>query len=217
MATTPTFRTALNGFNREDVVRYIEFLTAKHQTEVNQLKSELEFLRNKPAAEPAFPTLVPTPEAEPTSTAEDSQQKELEAENQKLRQELTAALDAKAQAEERLQAAMEEKAAIATELETARSQQNSDKSRTGDELEAYRRAERTERLARERADQVYRQANGILSDATVKVEASASQIGNLTDQVMNQLSQLQEAVAGSKQALRDAAASMYTIRPETQE
>ena len=35
----------------------------------------------------------------------------------------------------------------------------------------------------------------------------------MTDRVIAQLAELQDAVAGSKQALRDAAATMYTIRP----
>ena len=41
-----TFRTALNGFNRDDVVHYIEFLNAQHSAEVARLQSELEFLRS---------------------------------------------------------------------------------------------------------------------------------------------------------------------------
>ena len=36
-----TFRSALNGFHREDVVRYIEFLNAQHAAEITQLNSEL--------------------------------------------------------------------------------------------------------------------------------------------------------------------------------
>ena len=49
------------------------------------------------------------------------------------------------------------------------------------------------------------------------MEDAASQSGERTDRVMNQLGELQNAVANSKQALRDAAATMYTIRPSTEE
>lgn len=207
MATTQTFRTAINGFNREDVVRYIEFLNTKHQTEINQLKSELEFLRNNaPQEVPQSPaTLVPDEESAQRIQA-------LTAEKDTLTQELSEAREAKRQAEEALAAALAEKDAALAQLSEARQQHAAIQANA--ELEAYRRAERTERLARERAEQIYRQANGILSDATVKVEAAAGQIGTLTDQVMSQLGQLQEAVSGSKQALRDAAASMYTIKPQ---
>ena len=84
------------------------------------------------------------------------------------------------------------------------------------ELETYRRAERMERLARERAEQVYHQANAALADATVKVDAAALQISQMSDAVLTQLNGLQSAVNNSKQALTDAAATMYAIRP-TQE
>ena len=104
-----------------------------------------------------------------------------------------------------------------TVLEEARRQKDSFQSNMEQELEAYRRAERTERLARERAEQLYRQANGALADATVKVDNTANQIGQLSDRVAEQLAELQTAVADSKQALRDAAATMYTIRPTMEE
>lgn len=59
MAENMSFRRAFNGFNREDVVRYIEYLNSKHTYAVNQLKSEnqnlleeLEQLREKPAQDP---------------------------------------------------------------------------------------------------------------------------------------------------------------------
>ena len=48
--TEQTFRSAFNGFNREDVVRYLEYINAQHTAEVNQLRSELEFLRSKETA-----------------------------------------------------------------------------------------------------------------------------------------------------------------------
>ena len=44
MSEILNFRSAFNGFHREDVVHYIEYLNAKHTTEVNQLNAELEQL-----------------------------------------------------------------------------------------------------------------------------------------------------------------------------
>ena len=41
------FRTAFNGFNREDVVRYLEFINNKHAAEVARLNNELDYLRTK--------------------------------------------------------------------------------------------------------------------------------------------------------------------------
>ena len=70
-----------------------------------------------------------------------------------------------------------------------------------------------ERVARERAEQVYFQANAALADATVKVDAAALQISQMSEAVLNQLNGLQLAVNNSKQALSDASATMYAIRP----
>ena len=41
------FRSSLNGFNRQDVVRYMEFVNNKHAAQVAQLTNELEYLRGK--------------------------------------------------------------------------------------------------------------------------------------------------------------------------
>ena len=85
------------------------------------------------------------------------------------------------------------------------------------ELEAYRRAERAERVAKERADQIYQRTNGILADATAHVDGSDTDIGTIADQVLTQIRQLQEAVSGSKQALKDAADILGALRPEAEE
>lgn len=47
MAETMNFRSALGGFNREDVVHYLEHINTKHQNQVNQLVCELEELRSQ--------------------------------------------------------------------------------------------------------------------------------------------------------------------------
>ena len=52
MAATQNFRSAFNGFNREDVVHYLEYLNTKHTNQVNQLTAENETLRAKLAGLP---------------------------------------------------------------------------------------------------------------------------------------------------------------------
>jgi aryl-alcohol dehydrogenase-like predicted oxidoreductase len=76
----------------------------------------------------------------------------------------------------------------------------------GDELEAYRRAERAERLARDRAAQIYEQANAALADATLKVEAISDGMNTISQQVTAQIQQ-------AKQDMQEAVASLYAIRP----
>lgn len=187
-----SFRSALNGFNREDVVRYIEFLNAQHAAEIGQLNSELAFLRNK--AEQEAP-------AETVTTATD----ELVEQQAARIRELFDRCKEQEQQIEKLQA----------DLLQAQ-QQSGRKSCIEDELEAYRRAERIERIARERAEQMYNQTNAVLADATAKADEAAALIAQMSDKVMGELSELQAAVTGSSQSLRDAAAAMYTIRPDSE-
>ncbi|MBQ8833724.1 MAG: hypothetical protein IJ001_02210 [Oscillospiraceae bacterium] len=191
MPAPQNFRTAFNGFNREDVVRYLEYINTKHTAQVNQLTSEADYLRGKLENQPSAAALEETVAA---LTAERdalrSQLEEVQARCDALEEQLTAPVQAETPAE----------APAACKL--------------SEELEAYRRAERTERIAQERAAQLYRQVNGVLADATARVDAVAAEVGTVADQVMQQVYQLQTAVTNSKQALQDAAATMYAIRPE---
>jgi len=188
MATQMNFRSAFNGFNREDVVKYIEYLNSKHASSLNQLNAELEYLRGKQ-------TELPAPKSDDIVEQQAARIREL--------------FDRCAALEQELDAAKAENAQLAALV-----QQDAARSRQEDELEAYRRAERTERYARERAESLYRQANGALADATVKVDEAAQQFSQMTDHIVAQLSDLQNAVSTSKQALRDAAATLYAIRPD---
>lgn len=182
MASVHNFRSALNGFNRDDVVKYIEFMNSKHNTEVNQLRSEIESLKSE--------LVTRVVQAAPSQVTEGA----LEAANRRcaeLEQECT-------QLRQHLEEAKAQPAPIPNT----------------EELEAYRRAERVERLAQERAAQIRNQANGILADASARVDEAATQISAMASQVQTQLEQLQEAVSGSKQVLQDASSAMFAIRTE---
>ena len=200
MAQQQTFRSALNGFNREDVVAYIEYLNSVHAAEINQLNSEMEFLRNRQPAANAEPVAEKNGLQNEVIEQQAARIRELFDRCNELEAKLTAAEEAQAHAEEKLQAVL--------------TQQNSFQARAGEELEAYRRAERMERQAKERAEQLYQQANGALAEASIRVDEAAGQIGEMSDRVMEQLAQLQSAVAGTKAAMKEAAQMLYTIRPE---
>lgn len=186
MSAPQNFRSAFNGFNREDVVHYLEYINTKHTTHVNQLNSEIDYLRTRLSA------VQPDPDAAQEQQSLRDRVAELEERCRELEQQLSEAGSISA-------------APVAQETAPV--------SCTSEELEAYRRAERTERIARERAELVYHQVNGVLAEATVKVDGVASDIGVLADQVMAQLQLLQSAVSGSKQALQDAVSTMYAIKP----
>ena len=168
MAHFQNFRTALGGFNREDVVRYIEYMNNQHRSQIEQLNTQLQLAK--------------------AELAKNGNAAELAA---------------------KLEAAEARCAQLEAELVSAGQPQ-------GTELEAYRRAERTERIARERAAQIYAQANGVLADATQKVDTAATQIGDIADQINTQLQSYQASINSGKALLQEAAAAMTAIRPEEQ-
>ena len=201
MSAPQNFRSAFNGFNRDDVVKYLEYINSRHHAQVNQLTGENEYLRQQLEAAQAAP----------------GAQEEL----QRL-QELCASQQAELEELRAVRTAMEARCSgMEKELEEAqearrRAEEAQSTAQCGvaQELEAYRRAERMERQARERSEQIYRQTNSVLADATVQLEDATGGIFQLADQVMGQLEQLRSAVDRSKQALKNASDTMYAIRPQ---
>ncbi len=196
MAASYNFRTAFNGFNREDVVHYIEYINSKHTALVNQLRSDLASVQQEAA------TLRTTP---PQNPELEEQIAQLNAHVAQLEDELLVAQIAKSDAEAGLEA-------MTKQRDAALAMQSAVKKHSEEELEAYRRAERMERQAKERADAMYAQASGIVADATAKVDEASVKINGIADQVAEQLSVLQEAVVDSKRALQDATESLNNIR-----
>ena len=207
MDTPQNFRSAFNGFNREDVVQYLEYLNAKYTTQINQLNTEAEELRTQLAdRETAVPAECAEAESEELEALRE-QLEESEAKNQELSDRCTA-----------LEDSCKELEAHCKDLEQKLTQSGSPAAETslaGRELEAYRRAERAERDAKERADVIYHRTNGILADASTRVDAAATQVGAMADNVLAQLLQLQACISDSKQALQDASSIMYSLRPES--
>jgi chromosome segregation ATPase len=197
MAAPQNFRSAFNGFNREDVVHYLEYINTKHNNQVSQLTAENQELR----AAAQQPTEDQSELVASLQAQCDELTAQLEAERSRIA-ELTGQLEA---LQTRCQE-LESQAGTAVPAETI-------SVLASEELEAYRRAERIEREAKERAELVYFQANGVLTEATGKVESISTDITDMADQVMRQLTQLQMAVSSSKQALQDASSIMNTIRP----
>lgn len=164
------FRTALSGFNKQDVVRYIEYLNNQHNAQVAQLKNQL---RNAQSAA-----------------------------DEQLKAQLEAAQARCAELEAKLNEVPEVPAVAAPAAPTDQ------------ELEAYRRAEQAERLAMERAQQIYTQANAILADTTAKAETAYACIADLAQQANAQMQAYQEAIAGSQTLFRDAVDALCAVKPE---
>ena len=173
MSELKNFRSAFRGFNRQDVVNYIEYINNTHNTQVEQLNNQLQAALSRPT-------------------------------------------------DEEMKAKLEDAEARIAELEATLAQQDravlSDgASCTEQELEAYRRAERVERVAKERAEQIYAQANGVLAEATLKAESASAHIGAIADQVSNQLKEYQDSVLETKATFQEAVATLYAIKPQVEE
>lgn len=223
MTAPMNFRSAINGFKREDVVSYIEYLTARHTAELNQLRSEIEYLRSRESSAPA---------------AADSE--EVEVLNNRIHellercalledQQITAGIEA----EDKLRAAEARCAELEQQLQEAQNATAAQVNHTQQELEAYRRAERAERLAQERAalvekiasenaertrklatdhaEAVCTQVNAVLAEASLNVDSAAADVAALAESVAAQLTQLQAAIAQSKVTLRAASDKMYAV------
>ena len=185
------FRSAFNGFNRDDVVRYMEFINNKHSAQVAQLTNELEYLKGK------------------QDTLDSNRVSELEKQLSSALAENDALKHRIAVLEHSLQ---EAKAAAAQPVPVPQPVQPSES-----ELEAYRRAERVERVAKERARQVGQQTAQALGQISAQMDDAAEQLAGVAAQITQQLEQLQKAVAGSRQAVRDAAGMVASLNAEIQE
>lgn len=163
MSGIQNFRTAFHGFNRQDVVSYIEYMNNRHASELQQLNTQLQNAQGKGQV-----------------------------------------------------AALEEKLAAAeariAELENALVQ-NGGVVKVGkdEELEAYRRAERAERIAQERSNQICEKANAALADAQLHVDAAACAIDDAAAQLSAQLEVYKAAVEDAKATLHKAADGLSTI------
>ena len=168
-----SFRSAFRGFNRQDVVSYIEYMNNKHNSQIEQLNNQLQAALARPTDE-------------------------------EMKAKLEAAEARIAELEETL--AQQDRAVLSDGA-----------SCTEQELEAYRRAERVERVAKERAEQIYAQANGVLAEATLKAESASAHIGAIADQVSNQLKEYQDSVLETKATFQEAVATLYAIKPQVEE
>ena len=190
------FRSSLHGFNRQDVANYLEYLNNRHAAQVNQLNTDLEALRRQTEA-----------------PAEDPQRTALEARCRELEQQLEAARKERDEALAQREAAEQKLASARQDREEALLRSCGEKLEANRELEAYRRAERTERMARERAEQVYSETGTVLTQASNRIEAARRQMTGISQQVTGQLDTLQTAIASSRLALQDAAQTIDKLKP----
>lgn len=182
------FRIAFKGFNREDVVHYLEYLNNRHASQLSQMKAEADSLRRELDV------------ARLASISDNSLAGELEA----LRAhcaELEAELAARKDAQP---------------LPQAEVQPVPQPAEASDELEAYRRAERAERMANRRAAEIRDRANAALADAAARIEAANAALEATAAQTTEQIGLMRDAVEAGKATLRDAADALAAIGVATE-
>lgn len=176
MADISKFRSALGGFNREDVVNYIESMSLEQQKQLRKLQEENEKLRSE---KNALAELLAAANSDLSTLREQdaalSEQVELLAQ-----QAAELAEQVKAESEK----APEETSEAAEPVDY-----------TSLELEAYRRAEQTERNAAVRADKIYRQLTALCEHARERYSDAGDEIAALSADLTANLGRLQETLA----------------------
>lgn len=178
------FRTAFHGFNREDVVRFLETATARHTAEVNQLRDEIARLEGD----------LSLLRMRSGDGASQEELEALQAENTRL----------KAQVEE-LETQLTEPAATPIRDET---------NWKDEELAAYRRAETVERQARNRAAQMYHRVNGLIADLAARMDGSKAEMTAAAEALGQALDQLQLALDGGQSILTEGVATLRALELE---
>lgn len=181
-ASTETFRTALHGFNRTDVVQFIQKNTMEHEKELRllreenaQIQQELDTLRSDAAR--------------------------LRLINADLTNELEALRQAQAAvpAQPELDAPLPPVTTVAAAAPSDFNEQ---------ELAAYRRAELVERMARERAAASVARMNTAFSQANAKLTLTNQDLSTLLDTFRADYEQLQQIIGTVQGIFQESSESL---------
>ena len=213
MTEPQTFRSAFNGFHREDVVNHIAYMTTKHEAQVKELReendalqTELSQLRGQMDQDAADRSRIP--ELEQTIADRDaalaSLREELETANQLMNEQAAQMAALREELEEAKEAAAKPAA-----IEKSANH--------WDELRAYRRAETAERQAKERVNDLYDSATGALRTAGSTLGSANASFEELAEKFRADLVALMETIDTGRTALGAAADTLDTLRPEETE
>ncbi|MBR7010603.1 MAG: DivIVA domain-containing protein [Oscillospiraceae bacterium] len=218
------FRTALHGYNREDVVAFIDRMTREHEDALRRLEEKNAQLRTQ--LDEAGEALAAARENEETEKALSDAQalaNDLRARNEELEQRLAAL-------EEELESRTEEDAEtvpmpipqdleepIAPVAEVLPVEVQPSKDYTELELAAYRRAELAERLARERSGDVYRQVQSVFNQASQRLDAGKADLEQLSKTLTGNVNQMLALLTNLNSAYRQAEISFGEIGARNRE
>lgn len=185
MADFSKFRSSLGGFHRGDVANYIESLSMQHAAAMKEKSGQIDALQAELLA---------------------ARQKleEAEAEKRALHDQLDDALAAL----EAATAPAEDEAEDETEAEV---EEAPDYPKL--ELEAYRRAEATERLATQRAQQLKRELVDFLENTTARYQQTGEDIAALAEDLKSGLKRLEENLSELDLLFGETAEHLETLTP----
>ena len=187
MADFSKFRSSLGGFHRGDVATYIETLCRTHGAELKERDGRIESL---------------------TAAL---------AEAQGQREEAIAQAEALRRQVEELETQLEAATAPPPEEEEALFEDAADETEVPDyptlELEAYRRAEATERLASQRAQQLKRELVDFLENTTARYQQTGEDIAALAEDLKRGLMRLEENLSELDLLFHETTEHLETITP----
>ena len=177
------FRAALNGFNRTDVVAYIEECAINHEKALRQLRDENARLRADLEALQARQEAAQETAPEPVEAQEEVPQAE----------------------EPEVPTQPEPEPEVVPIAPPASS--------SAEELAAYRRAEAVERAARNRAAALCRQVNAIMDSTSRQLEGSRGDVDTVMSDLNICLRQLNDTFAQLRIIFDDAVQALTTMEP----
>ena len=185
MADFSKFRSSLGGFHRGDVANYIESLSMQHAAAMKEKSGQIDALQAELLA---------------------ARQKLQEAEEEKCALQIK--LDDALAALEAATAPAEDEAEDETEAEV---EEAPDYPKL--ELEAYRRAEATERLATQRAQQLKRELVDFLENTTARYQQTGEDIAALAEDLKSGLKRLEENLSELDLLFGETAEHLETLTP----
>lgn len=183
MSDVSRFRSAINGFNRTDVVNYVESVSIEHQKQLRQLQNELAQLRTENGA---------LAEERDTLSRRNG---ELEAALSAAQTALAAEQEARKNAEDEALRLLEQ---LPEEAGTAADAANAPEvaeSAPDDELAAYRRAALTEQNAAARARRLQAHVTALCDNTRSRYQNTGEEISALSVDLTAGIERLQDALA----------------------
>ena len=183
MSDVSRFRSAINGFNRTDVVNYVESISVEHQKQLRQLQNELAQLRAENG----------TLSAEKDALTE--KVGELEAALDAAKTALAAEQEARKQAEDEALELLERVPAEEAPEDDTEPEAETPETEPDSELAAYRRAALTEQNAAARARRLQAHVSALCDNARSRYQDTGEEISALSVDLTTGIERLQDALA----------------------